>query len=51
MAYWVERVLYYDVDLRWLAALYALFFAAVLATCWLVKIQPPAWWRRNSSKW
>ncbi len=50
IAYWVQRVLYYDVDLRWLAALYAVFFAAVLATCWRVRIQPPTWWRRSNSK-
>lgn len=50
VAYWLRELLYYDVDLRILAAIYCLFFAAVLATCRVVKIQPPARWRRHNSK-
>lgn len=50
IAHWMERVLYHDVDPRWLACVYVLFFAAVLATWWLAPVQPPAAWRRSKSK-
>jgi hypothetical protein len=49
VAYWVQRVLFYDVDARVFVVAYVGFFALVLLTLFLVRPRPPRWWRRGRS--
>lgn len=47
VAHWLHRLIFYDLDERFFAVGYGLFFALVLFTLVWVKPRPPAWWRRS----
>jgi polyferredoxin len=45
LAYWLHRLLFYDLDERWFILAYGLFFALVVVTWVRVRPRPPRWWR------
>ena len=47
IAHWVQRLLFYDADERVFVVAYVVFFALVLATLFLIKPNPPLWWRKR----
>jgi hypothetical protein len=47
VAHWLHRLIFYDLDEKFFAAAYGLFFALVLSTLFWVKPRPPAWWKRS----
>jgi hypothetical protein len=48
VAHWLHRLIFYDLDERFFAVGYGLFFALVLVTLVWVKPRPPAWWGRRA---
>jgi len=48
VAHWLHRLIFYDLDERFFAVGYGLFFALVVFTLFWVKPHPPAWWRRRA---
>lgn len=48
VAHWLHRLIFYDLDERFFAVGYGLFFALVLFTLVWVKPRPPARWRRGT---
>jgi hypothetical protein len=47
VAHWLHRLIFYDLDQRFFAVGYGLFFALVLFTLVWVKPRPPGWWSRR----
>ena len=46
IAYWVQRLIFYEANERVFTVAYVVFFGLVVATAFWVKPKPPSWWRQ-----